>query len=327
MSPEPDAAQPAPTLHDILAAQQRLGPHMRRTPVMHLPADQLGVRHPPFWLKLESLQVTGAFKARGALNTLLASQIPPAGVCTASGGNHGQALAWAARLLGVPAAVFVPVTCPPVKLARLREYGAQLTVVGQDYDASLRTAQDHAHQTGALLVHPFDQPLTVAGAGTTALEFAEQVPALDTMLMAVGGGGLLAGALIALAGSRLRIVGAEPSTARCLGAALEAGMPVDVDVSGAAVDSLGPRRVGHIAFNTATTHNVCRVDVADQEIPRAQTTAWDQLRVGLEAGGATALAALLSGAYQPAANETVGVICSGGNVDVTALTQDRPTCP
>lgn len=319
MATDPRGAEPALTVHDIAAARERLGTQVRRTPVMRLEAGQLGSEHPAFWIKLESMQVTGAFKARGALNSLLAREIPPAGVCAASGGNHGQALAWAARLLGVQAAVFVPVTCPPIKLQRLHDYGAKLSIVGEDYDASLGTAERYARETGALMVHPFDQPHTVAGAATTSLEFAEQVPDLDTMLMAVGGGGLFAGALVALAVSNVRVVGAEPWTARCLGAALEAGMPVDVSVSGAAVDSLGPRRVGQIAFDAATAHRAHRVDVADHAIWHAQTAAWNELRIGLEGGGATALAALLSGAYQPAADETVGVICSGGNVDIAAL--------
>lgn len=310
---------------DVAAARIRLGSKVRRTPVMRIEADQLGVTHPAFWLKLESLQVTGAFKARGALNNLLASTIPRAGVCTASGGNHGQAVAWAARLAGVPAAVFVPTTCPPIKLCRLAEYGADVTIVGDAYDISLESAQHYSAQSGALLVHPFDQPLTIAGAGTASAELAEQVRDLDSILVAVGGGGLLAGTLAALAGSTTRVVGAEPATARCLGAALEAGAPVDVEVSGAAVDSLGPRRVGRIAFDMATEHRVHRVDVADTAIRHAQTIAWEELRIGLEGGGATALAALLSGAYRPATGEIVGVLCSGGNLDIAALLSTTDT--
>lgn len=297
----------------------RLGDRVRRTPVIRVDADQLGTVHPPFWLKLESLQVTGAFKARAALNNLLANEIPDAGVCAASGGNHGQAVAWAARLLGVPAAVFVPTTCPPIKLRRLADYGAQVTVIGDVYEQSRELAESYAADHGALLVHPYDHPLTVAGAGTVAAEFAEQVPELDTKLIAVGGGGLLAGTLTTLAGSRTQAVGVEPLTARCLGAALEAGEPVDVDVSGVAVDSLGVRRVGRIAFAAAVAHRVQRIDISDEAIRQAQLTAWEELRVGLEGGGATALAALLSGAYRPIPGETVGVVCCGGNVDLAAL--------
>lgn len=309
---------------DVLAARDRMGTRVRRTPVMRIEADQLGITHPAFYLKLESLQVTGAFKARGALNSLLANEIPAAGVCAASGGNHGQAVAWAARLLGVSAAVFVPETCPPIKLRRLADYGAEVSVIGADYDASLLSAQKYAAETGALLVHPFDQPLTVAGAGTTALEFLDQAPDLDTILVAVGGGGLLAGALTAVEGTSTRVVGVEPYTARCLGAALEAGEPVDVEVSGAAVDSLGPRRVGRIGYDTAVAHDARRVDVEDSAIRQAQLLVWEELRVGLEGGGVTALAALLSGAYRPPPGETVGVICSGGNVDITAVLNQAP---
>lgn len=315
---------PHVTRDDVLAARARLGTWIRRTPVMRIEADQLGTTHPALWLKLESLQFTGAFKARGALNNLLASAIPGAGVCTASGGNHGQAVAWAARLLGVPAAVFVPTTCPPIKLRRLRDYGAHVTVIGDDYDESLRNAENHAAHAGALLVHPFDQPLTVAGAGTVAAEFAEQVPELSTVLVAVGGGGLLAGSLAALTGTATRVVGVEPSTARCLGAALEAGLPAPVEVSGAAVDSLGPRRVGRIGFAAAVAHQVQRVEVA---IRQAQLTAWEELRIGLEGGGATALAAVLSGAYQPAEDEVLGVVCSGGNVDITNVLNELLATP
>ena len=287
---------------------------------MRVEANQLTRAHPTFWLKLESLQCTGAFKARGALNTLLAAAaIPPAGVCAASGGNHGQAIAWAARLMGVPASVFVPVTCPTIKLRRLADYGADVTVIGDVYEESVISADRFAGETGALLVHPYDQPSTVAGAGTLTAEFSEQVPDLDTILIAVGGGGLLAGALAALEGTSTRVVAVEPFTSRCLGAALEAGEPVDVAASGAAVDSLGARRVGQLAFDAAVAHQVQHIDVTDEAIIGAQLSAWEELRIGLEAGGATALAALLSGVYQPQHNEVVGVVGCGGNVDIAAL--------
>lgn len=312
-----DGSALAVTPGDVRAARARLGTQVRQTPVMRIEADQLGGPHPAVWLKLESLQATGAFKARGALNNLLAGDIPVAGVCAASGGNHGQAVAWAARGLGVRAAVFVPITCPAIKLRRLQDYGAIVTVVGSAYDESFRCAAAYAAATGALLVHPFDQPLTVAGAGTVAAEFIEQVPDLDTVLVAVGGGGLLAGSAIALTGTATRVVGVEPLTARCLGAALEAGEPVQVAVSGAAVDSLGPQKVGRIGYQTAMAHHVLRVEVSDQDIRTAQLIAWEELRIGLEGGGGAALAAILSGAYQPAPDEVIGVVCSGGNVDIT----------
>jgi threonine dehydratase len=311
--------KPAVTRADVAAAQERLGTRIRRTPVIRIETGQLGASHPAFWLKLESLQATGAFKARGALNNLLAADIPAAGVCAASGGNHGQAVAWAARLLGARASVFVPTTCPPVKLRRLAGYGAVITVTGDIYEESRTSAEHFAAETGALLVHPFDQPMTVAGAGTVAAEFGEQVPDLDTMLIAVGGGGLLAGTLAALDGTSARAVAIEPFSARCLGAAQEAGEPVDVPVSGPAVDSLGVRRVGRLAFDAALAHDVEHVDVTDDAIIQAQLRAWEELRVGLEAGGAAALAALLSGAYVPAEREVAGVLACGGNVDIAAV--------
>jgi threonine dehydratase len=188
--------------------------------------------------------------------------------------------------------VFVPVTCPPIKLRRLADYGADVTVIGEVFEESLASAEQFAAGSGALLVHPFDQPLTVAGVGTVTAEFSEQVPDLDTILIAVGGGGLLAGALAALQGTATRAVAVEPSSAGCLGAALEAGKPVDVAVSGPAVDSLGVRRVGQLAFAAAIAHQVQHIDVTDEAITAAQVSAWEGLRIGLEAGGATSLAAL-----------------------------------
>jgi threonine dehydratase len=307
------------TPDDIHAASTRLSGRVRCTPVIAIGKDQLSPSHPPFWLKLESLQITGAFKARGAMNSLLAAPVPTAGVVAASGGNHGQAVAWAARELGVPAAVFVPTTCPSVKLRRLADYGAEVTVIGDVYDESLAHARAHANSTGARLIHPFDQLLTVAGAATVTTEFLGQVPDLDTVLMAVGGGGMFAGALTALADTPTTAIGVEPATARCLGAALDAGAPVDVAVGGAAVDSLGPRCVGQIAFDTVTRQDAARVEVSDDAIHAAQRAAWQELRIGLEGGGATALAAILSGAHHPALGATVGVIASGGNVDLTVL--------
>jgi threonine dehydratase len=316
------------TRADVAAARVRLGDRVRRTPVLRVEANQLTRSHPAFWLKLESMQCSGAFKARGALNALMAAAaIPPAGVCAASGGNHGQAVAWAARLMRVPASVFVPVTCPPIKLRRLADYGADVTVIGEIFEESLARAERFAAETGALFVHPFDQPLTVAGVGTVTAEFREQVPDLDTVLIAVGGGGLLAGSLAALGDTATRAVAVEPWSARCLGAALEAGEPVDVVVSGPAVDSLGVRRVGQLAFDAAMAHQVEHIDVTDEAITAAQLSAWQELRIGLEAGGATALAALLSGAYQPRPNEVVGVVGCGGNVDIAALLQTAAAMP
>jgi threonine dehydratase len=319
MSGGADGATAALSKADVAAAAERIAGRVRRTPVLHIDTDQLGRSHPSFWIKLESMQCTGAFKARAALNNMLASHIPAAGVCAASGGNHGTAVAWAARELDVPATVFVPTTCPEIKLRRLASYGADVTVIGDIYELSRERAEQFAAETGALLVHPYDHPLTVAGVGTATAEFVEQVPGLDTVLVAVGGGGFLAGTLTALEGSSTKAVAIEPNTARCLGAALDAGERVDVKVSGAAVDSLGVRRVGQIAFDLARAHAVEQVDIEDHAIVDAQRTAWEHLRIGLEPGGATSLAALLSGAYQPDAGETVGLFGCGGNFDIAAL--------
>ena len=318
---------PAVSRADVEVARGRLGTRIRQTPVIKIEAGQLGGGQPAFWCKLESLQVTGAVKARGAMNSLLAAGqsagLTAAGACAASGGNHGLAVAWAARSLGVPAAVFVPTTCPPIKLRRLAGYGAGVTVAGEVYEECRIRAESYAEETGALLVHPFDDSATVAGAGTVSAEFREQVPHLDTVLIAVGGGGLLAGALAALQGMTTRVVAVEPVTARCLGAAQDAGEPVDVPVSGHAIDSLGVRRVGQLAFDAAVAHDVQHVDVTDDAIIDAQVSAWEELRIGLEPGGATAMAALLSGAYQPADNEAVGVLCCGGNFDIASVLADR----
>ena len=307
------------TLADITAAQARIGNRVRRTPVIRLEADQLGTSHPGFWLKLESMQATGAFKARGALNSMLAVGIPAAGVCAASGGNHGQGVAWAARMLGVSATVFVPTTCPEIKLRRMRGFGADVAVTGAVYDDSYAAAERFVERTGAVLIHPFDRPSTVAGAGTVTAEFMSQVPVLDTVLVPVGGGGLLAGAIAALADTDAQVVAVEPTTARCLGAALQAGRPVDVDVSGPAVDSLGPRRIGQLGFDAARANAIRQVEVSNEAITRAQLTAWNELRVGLEGGGAAALAAVLEGAYVPAEDETVGILSCGGNVDIATV--------
>ena len=313
------AAAVAVSPEAVAAAAARLKGHVRETPLVGLAANELQEGQPAIVVKLESLQVTGAFKARGALNSLLLADIPDVGVCAASGGNHGQAVAWAARKLGVPATIYVPTTCPEIKLRRLAEYGANVNVVGDIYEESLVAAKAFVAEHGAHLVHSYDHPDTVAGVGTAIAEFSRQAPDLDTIVIAVGGGGLLAGAVAALAGKTTRLVAVEPPTCRCMGAALEVGRPVDVEVSGPAVDSLGVRRIGRHGFSAALTTRVHRVEVPDEEIVKAQVRAWDQLRIGLEGGGATALAAVLSGAYQPQPGERVGVFCCGGNLDITKL--------
>lgn len=300
-------------------AQARLQHRVRRTPVMLVARDQLGQTHPPFWIKLESLQFTGAFKARGALNSALSADLTSAGICAASGGNHGQAVAWSAKQLGITASVFVPSTCPEIKLRRLAAYGARTSIVGDIYEESLVAAQDFAAQSGAFLIHSYDEADTVAGSATVFAEFVDQVGMLDTVMVAVGGGGLLAGAVAATEGRQTRFVAVEPATCRCLGAALEAGEPVDVQVGGVAVDSLGVRRIGNYGLEAARRSGARHVEVTDDQIRATQKLAWDELRIGLEGGGATALAALISGAYEPDEDEVVGIVACGGNVDIARL--------
>jgi threonine dehydratase len=285
---------------------------VRVTPA--LAADGADFALPPFplTLKLEQLQHSGSFKARGAFTNLLRRPIPPAGVAAASGGNHGVAVAYAARRLGVPATIFVPTVSSPVKIARIREYGAELMVGGDRYADALAVSEAWIKQSGALAVHAFDQIETLLGQGTVGLELANQAPELETVLVAVGGGGLIGGIAAWYAG-RVKVVGVEPDAAPTLSAALRAGRPVDAPAGGIAADSLAPRRVGELVFPIARTHVDRVVLVSDQAIREAQHALWRALRIVAEPGGAAALAALLSRVYVPATGERVGVLISGGN--------------
>lgn len=305
------------TTHDILAASTRLGPHIRRTPVMSLGAGAFGAPG-PLVLKLEQLQHTGSFKPRGAFNTLLSQDIPRAGVAAASGGNHGAAVAYAAKVLGVRAKIFVPEISSPAKIARIQEAGADLRVGGERYADALATCEAYIRDTGALSVHAYDADTTIAGQGTIGPEWEEQAPNLDTILVAVGGGGLIAG-IARWFERRIRVVGVEPTTSRCLHASLEAGRPVDVDVKGLAADSLGARNCGARVFAIARAHVDRVVLVSDDAIREAQTTLWRTLRVITEPGGAAAFAALLSGAYKGAEGERIGVLVCGANVEFGAF--------
>lgn len=296
----------------IEAAARRIAGRVRETPVVAVEAGGLAER--PVVLKLESLQHTGSFKPRGALNRILSADVPAAGVIAASGGNHGAAVAWAARALGHRAEIFVPEVASPVKVDRLRRYGASVTVTGAAYADAKAASDRRAVETGALVVHAYDQPEVVAGQGTAAREFDRQAPGLETVLIAVGGGGLVAGAAAWFRG-RVRVVGVEPAGAPTLHAALAAGAPVDVEVGGLAADSLGARRVGDIAFALARRFVDRVVLVEDDAIRAAQRALWEAIRVVAEPGGAAALAALASGAYRPAAGERVGVLVCGGNTD------------
>ena len=302
---------------EIEMARGRIAGYVRTTPIMHLEAGiwRLNGR---IVLKLEQLQHTASFKPRGAFNRILSNPVPEAGVIAASGGNHGIAVAYAAQRLGHRAEIFVPEVCSPVKVERLRNYGAHVSIVGANYAEALEASQVRAAQTGALVVHAYDQPEVVAGQGTLGYEFAGQVPDLDTLLIAVGGGGLIGGVAAWFAGS-VRIIGVEPENAPGMARALEAGEPVDVEVSGVAVDSLGARRVGQQSFALVQQY-VARVAlVSDESIRAAQHVLWNDLRIVAEPGGATATAALLSGAYQPAPDERVGVVICGGNADLAVL--------
>lgn len=298
---------------EIEGAERRIAGYVRETPVLRMEDGAWGL-NAHLVLKLELLQHAGSFKPRGAFNRILSHPVPPAGVIAASGGNHGAAVAYAAQRLGLRAEIYVPAECPPIKVARLRGYGAEVTQIGANYGEALLASQARAAETGALVVHAYDQPEIIAGQGTVGAESARQAPELDTVLVAVGGGGLIGGTASWYAGA-VRIIGVEPAAAPTLAAALEAGEPVDVAVGGVAVDSLGATRVGALAFAAARRWVERMVLVADDDIRAAQRALWNDLRVVAEPGGATALAALLSGAYLPAPGERVGVVVCGGNTD------------
>jgi threonine dehydratase len=302
---------------EIKAASKRIAGYIRTTPVIYLEPDAWGIAA-HIALKLEQLQHTGSFKPRGAFNRILTNQVSDVGVIAASGGNHGIAVAYIAQRLRHRAEIFVPETCSPVKVERLRSYGAQVSLVGATYAEALVVSQARATQTGALMVHAYDQPEVIAGQGTLGYEFARQVVDLDTILIAVGGGGLIAGVAAWFAG-KARVIGVEPQGAPSLAMALQAQEPVDVEVTGIAVDSLGARRVGRLAFELAQRYVERVVLVSDESIQLAQRTLWNDLRIITEPGGATAIAALLSGAYQPARGERVGVVICGGNTDPALL--------
>lgn len=299
------------TRADVLAARDRIASHIRTTPVF-----QAG----GLWLKLEQFQHTGSFKARGAFNRILGARVPPAGVVVASGGNAGLAVAYAAAETGVPAEVYVPATAPQVKVDRLRTLGATVVQVGSEYADAYDAAIMRTAETGALLCHAYDQRDVCAGQGTLALELEEQTGGVDTVLVAVGGGGLLAGIAAALEG-RARVIAVEPRTCDALNAALEAGHPVDVPVSGVAVDSLGARTVGDIALAVARRTGVQSLLVEDDDIVQARQELWNRYRIPVEHGTAAAYAALLTKAHQPAPGERVALICCGANTDPGDLTE------
>lgn len=309
-----------PSRAEIEAAADRIAPHVRRTPVMDLaPGDlpsDLGLAA-PVTLKLEHLQHTGSFKARGAFNALLAGPVPEAGVVAASGGNHGAAVAYAARALGVRAEIFVPEIASPAKLARLEAYGATLHVGGRDFAEALQACEARRAETGARLLHAYDQSEILAGQGTLAREWEARSPDLDTLLVAVGGGGLIGGIACWLRGAR-KLVAVETEGAPALHAARAAGRPTAVAVSGLAADSLGARIVGARAFAATQAFAADSLLVSDAAVRDAQRWLWEHLRQIVEPGGAAAFAALLSGVYRPGPGERVGVLLCGANTDPAA---------
>jgi len=296
----------------------RIAPHLRLTPVLRTSGGGFGGPAVPLTLKLEQLQHAGSFKARGAFANLMLRAVPAAGVVAASGGNHGAAVAYAASQLGIPARIFVPTVASPAKIDRIRRYGAELVVTGDRYADALAASETWAQSSGALPVHAFDQLETILGQGTLGLELSRQVADVDTVIAAVGGGGHIAG-LAAWYRGDVRVIGVEPTLAPTLYDALEAGRPVDAPAGGVAADSLAPKRVGELVFPIAQAFVERVVLVEDADILRAQATLWDAARIVAEPGGATAMAALLSGAYQPAPDERVAVIVCGGNTTAVHL--------
>ena len=296
----------------IARCESVIRPYIRRTPVVEVDAADFGLGRAALCCKLELLQHAGSFKARGAFANLLTRKVPPAGVVAASGGNHGAAVAYAAMQLKVPARIYVPSVSSPAKVERIRAYGADLVIQRHRYADALAAAEVFAAQTGALPVHAFDQDETLLGQGTLGLELEAQTKDIDALLVAVGGGGLIAGIAAWYAG-RIEIVGVEPYASPTLTRALEAGRPVDAEAGGLASDSLAPHRVGERVFPIAKDHVHSVVLVTDEAIMAAQKALWQVLRIVAEPGGAAAFAGLLSGAYRPQPGERVGVLISGGN--------------
>ena len=301
----------------IEAAYSRISGHIRRTPILDLDGQAVG-HDRDVVLKLECLQHAGSFKARGAFNGLLGADVPPAGVVAASGGNHGAAVAYAASSLGHPANIFVPEISSPAKINLIRSCGAEVHVTGARYADALAASEDYLASSGAMTIHAYNQVSTLEGQGTLGLELEDQAADLDTVLIAVGGGGLIGGVASWYRG-RTKIVGVEPETSCCLHAALAAGAPVTVSPEGVAADSLGASSAGEMMFPIAQSYVDHVALVSDEAITATQKWCWQNLRLASEPGGAAALAALLHGVYKPAPGERVGVVMCGANVDLSKL--------
>jgi threonine dehydratase len=301
-----------PSAGRIQTAYDLIRPHIRHTPVIEVDAADFGMPPHVLALKLELLQHGGSFKTRGAFTHLLTRQVPAVGVVAASGGNHGVAVALAAQKLGVPARIFVPSVSSPAKQEQIRRLGAELVIAGERYADALAASKQWIESSGALEVHAYDQLETLTGQGTLGLEMERQCPQLDTLLVAVGGGGLIGG-IAAWYRGRIKLVCVEPVTAPTLAKAIAAGRPVDAEAGGVAADSLAPRRVGELMFPLAQSFVSETVLVEDDAIRDAQKALWQNLRIAAEPGGAAAFAALLSRRYLPTPGERVGVLVCGGN--------------
>ncbi len=302
---------------EITAAHQRIASHVRRTPVLELDGAALGLAH-PVTLKLELQQHTGSFKPRGAFNNLLSREVPEAGVVAASGGNHGAAVGYAAAKLGIPARIFVPSIAGEAKISLVRSTGATLEVIDGHYGQAAAAAEAWHDRSGALSIHPFDAPETLAGQGTVGAELEQQAPDLDILLVAVGGGGLIGG-IASWFDGRVRIVAVEPEKAATLATALRDGPETEIQPGGIAANSLGAPRIGKLAFSIARRQEIDVVTVPDEAITHAQRLLWSSARVLAEPGGATALAALTSGRLKAPTGARVGVVVCGGNIDPSPL--------
>jgi len=305
------------TLDQITATERVIRPHIRTTPVLEVPAGDFDLPLEQLRFKLEMCQYAGSFKVRGAFANLLTRTVPSAGVVAASGGNHGLAVAYAAHKLGIPAKIFVPTVASPVKVAKIREYGAQLEIVGDRYADALAASKSWIETSGALEIHAYDSRETLLGQATLGMELERQIPDLDTVLIAVGGGGLIGGVAAYFAKRRsaraVSVIGVEPESAPTLTYALSAGEPVDSPAGGIAADSLAPKRVGELMLPIAQRFVDRVVLVSDDAIHNAQVALWDRLRLVAEPGGAAALAAVLSGRYVPRKSERVAIVLCGGN--------------
>jgi len=306
---------------DIRRCYDTIRPYIRRTPVIQVDLSELDeqVPHlPTATLKLEQLQCSGAFKVRGAFTNLLLREVPPVGVVAASGGNHGVAVAYAAHRLGVPAKIFVPTVSTPTKIERIRRLGADLVVTGERYADALAAAQEWVRSSGAMTVHAYDQRETILGQGTLGLELAEQAGALDTVLVPVGGGGLIAGVASWFTGD-VRVIGVEPDGAPTLSYARAEGRPVDAPAGSVAADALAPRQVGELVFPITQAYVDDVVLVDDASILAAQRALWQAFRIAAEPAASVGIAALLAGAYKPAPGEQVAVVISGANMSPSRL--------